>query len=380
MTKQERASREERIAAHSSQRGETKGQWFLARGSRRFGVVNEIPSSVILAYRLEPGATPFGTGLINDTFRARRGEDTLVVQRVHPIFDASVHLDIEAVTTHLEKKGMPTPRLVRTVDDALFVHDEEGRVWRALTFLEGAAHDRFPSRAHVREAGALVGRFHDALRDLEHTYVFARRGVHDLGFRRAALDEALTAHRGHRLFDEVSRLTERVAELTTHAMPIGAHPPRHAHGDLKASNLLFRGHQGFALVDLDTMASMMWIFEMGDALRSWCNRGAEDDASSALDLDVYEAALTGYGATGLRVTEAERSSLARGVLTISLELAVRFLTDALVESYFGFDRTRYPARGEHNLARARAQTALATSVAKNLGALDDIAARTLVVG
>ena len=343
--------------------------------------MSALPSSVILAYGLEPGpdggAVPFGTGLINDTFRAQRGVDTVIVQRVHPIFDASVHEDIEAVTAHLATKCVETPRLVRTREGGLFTVDHEGRVWRALTYLDGTSHDRFPTEAHAAEAGALVGRFHAALLDFEHAYVFSRKGVHDIGFREAGFREALATHGAHRLRSAVHDLGTRAEVLLRDAVPLGALPPRHSHGDLKASNLLFRGSHGLALVDLDTMASMMWIFEMGDALRSWCNRSAEDDPSSSIDVVTYEAALSGYGTTGLHVTEAERGLLARGVLTISLELALRFMTDALAESYFGFDQARYPARGEHNLARARAQLSLAESVVAHLPRLDTIASGVL---
>ncbi len=337
-----------------------------------------LPSSIAHAYGLVGEATRFGTGLINDTFQVQRGAETLIVQRVHPIFGASVHEDIEAVTNHLARKEIVTPRLLRTLDGALFSLDEEGRVWRALTFIDGTSYDRFPSIAHAREAGALVGRFHAALQDFDHTYVFARGGVHDISFRENGLEQPLATHPGHRLRAEVLTLIDATRRLLGRAVRLGTQRPRHAHGDLKASNLLFRGQAALALVDLDTMASMMWIFEMGDALRSWCNPCVEEDPSSRIDIPAFEAALSGYASTGPRVTSDERATLARGVLTISLELALRFLTDTLNETYFGFDPTRYPARGEHNLARARAQVAFAESVERELPRLEKIARSVLL--
>ncbi len=36
---------------------------------------------------------------------------------------------------------------------------------------------------------------------------------------------------------------------------------------------------------------------------------------------------------------------------IATELAMRFAADALNERYFGWDRARFPAAGEHNLLR-----------------------------
>ena len=53
---------------------------------------------------------------------------------------------------------------------------------------------------------------------------------------------------------------------------------RHVHGDLKISNLLFRREPlaGVCLVDLDTFAKGSMAFELGDAMRSWCNPLGED--------------------------------------------------------------------------------------------------------
>ena len=56
--------------------------------------------------------------------------------------------------------------------------------------------------------------------------------------------------------------------------------------------------------------------------------------------------------------EIERAQLLDGVEWISLELSLRFLTDALEEAYFGWNPLRFPGRGEHNLARSRGQYAL----------------------
>ncbi|MBL8945157.1 MAG: hypothetical protein JNK45_18470, partial [Myxococcales bacterium] len=46
----------------------------------------------------------------------------------------------------------------------------------------------------------------------------------------------------------------------------------------------------------------------------------------------------------------------------TLELAARFAADALRERYFGWDASRFPARGEHNLVRAKGQWSLHAQV------------------
>jgi Ser/Thr protein kinase RdoA (MazF antagonist) len=161
-------------------------------------------------------------------------------------------------------------------------------------------------------------------------------------------------------------------------LPIGCAPHRHAHGDLKASNLLFdEAGLGLCVVDLDTLARMPWAFELGDALRSWCNPHGEDHPDIRVDEAMFAAAVAGYATAAARpsIEAGEVELVVRGLYTIATELGVRFLTDALEEQYFGFDRSTYPARGEHNLVRAKGQLALARSVLHAEARLDAIVRR-----
>jgi hypothetical protein len=80
---------------------------------------------------------------------------------------------------------------------------------------------------------------------------------------------------------------------------------------------------------------------------------------ASLDLEILGASLRGYVAgLGRALTADERARLLLGVEWVSLELAARFAADALFESYFGWDATRFAGRGEHNLVRARGQWSL----------------------
>lgn len=346
-----------------------------------------IPASVLAHYRDFIGRPhrPFGAGLINSTFLVEGLRGPAVVQRLHPVFAGVVNEDIDAVTAHLERKGLVTPRLIRTDEGALWVSDEQGRAWRALTFIEGRSVERVESAAMAREGGALVARFHAAVADLEHEYRHVRAGVHDTEKHLEALRRALLDHRDHRLFSEVEALAvpllseaERLADLASMGLR-----PRHCHGDLKISNLLFRGEKGLCLVDLDTLGRMLWPLEMGDAMRSWCNPRGEDEARCSFHAGLFEAALEGYGSVarpaGLLSAEEARS-IAGGVLLICLELSARFLADALNETYFGYDNSRYPARGEHNLVRGAGQLRLYESVADQRADLERIAERALAGG
>jgi len=92
------------------------------------------PDAVLEAYELvRESLARAASGLINPTWfvRSRRGA-ALVLQRVSPLFTAEVNIDIAAVTEHLARKGMLTPRLVPTRAGALWL-----RNWD-LSFVDGA--------------------------------------------------------------------------------------------------------------------------------------------------------------------------------------------------------------------------------------------------
>jgi Ser/Thr protein kinase RdoA (MazF antagonist) len=338
---------------------------------------DQIPEFVLASWTDLVGGsvTKQSGGLINRTYRVDGRKGPIIVQRLHPVFAGPVNEDLDIVTKHLETKGLITPRPLRTDADALWVEDAEGGVWRALTFVEGRAYDRIDSPKMAYEAGKLVAQFHVAIADLEHEYRHVRAGVHDSRKHFAALQTALDDRRAHRLFDQVAPLADRLWRQAEGLPDLSRLPRRHAHGDLKISNLLFRDGLGHCLVDLDTLGRMIWPFEMGDALRSWTNPAGEDQHRSAVDLDTFGAALSGYGdvARGIHLVGAEEiDALVAGLGTICLILASRFLGDALEERYFGYDATRFPARGEHNLLRGRGQLSLFESVETHRAHLEHV--------
>lgn len=306
---------------------------------------------------------PLGSGLINDTFAVRAAGEDWVLQRVHTVFSPEIHHNIAAVTEHLAAKGLATPRLRPTTAGALWT-EREGRVWRVMTRLPGVTFDAMQSPAQARAAGGALGRFHRALEDLDHTFVGLRSGVHDTPAHLQRLREALGRHRAHRLHAAVAPLADALLDAAETLPDLAALPMRVVHGDPKLNNVLFVGAEGpqaeqaVGLIDLDTVAPMQLHLELGDAWRSWCNRAGEDETQARFDLDVFEASVGGYAQTGPELSAQEREALVHGVEIISLELAARFLADALEESYFGWNRERFGSAGEHNLVRGRGQWSL----------------------
>jgi Ser/Thr protein kinase RdoA (MazF antagonist) len=336
---------------------------------------------VAAAWRLEPDSLrPLGTGLINRTFLAReRSGELRVLQQVNPVFPPAVNEDIDAVTAHLAACGLPTPRLVRTVDGALCIADPAG-AWRVLTRMPGRVLDAVERPAQAREAGRLLAAFHRALDDLEHEFRHVRPPVHEPARHLAALERAVDAHRRHRLHDDAAALAEDIFLAMDALPPLPATPARVVHGDPKISNLVFAPHGDHAvcMLDLDTVGRMALPFELGDAFRSWCNVASEDDPRGHFSATLFEAAATGYGAVaGPWLQPAEAAAAVNATATIQVELAARFCADALNESYFGWNPHLFGSRGDHNLARARGQLAVHRSLVGEYARLEDIAGRVL---
>jgi Ser/Thr protein kinase RdoA (MazF antagonist) len=302
---------------------------------------------------------PIGSGLINRTFEvvAQAGQRT-ILQQVNPIFDPAIHHNIAAVTEHLASKGLATPRLIPTRAGAAWA-EHEGEIWRMQTAIAGVSVDALDDPSAAEAAGRFVGRWHAALDDLEHEFVARRAGVHDTPRHLETLREALAAGAEHPLYAEFEPLGSALLDAAAKLEPLPAQPERVAHGDLKISNLMFAGATPVALVDLDTVAPMSLAHELGDAWRSWCNRASEDQPAARFDLELFAASLRGWQAGYAQpLTVEDRRALLLGPEWISLELCARFAADAMFERYFGWNPSRFPTRGAHNLARARGQWSL----------------------
>jgi Ser/Thr protein kinase RdoA (MazF antagonist) len=263
---------------------------------------------------------------------------------------------------------------VRTLDGrAWVVHGD--RVWRAPSWVEGESVHAVPSPEWAEAGGRLVGRFHRAVADLVYDYRFLRAGVHDTAAHLSRLADRLRTSSGDAARSgtagagtpdgQAVELARAILAAAGDMPPMPVTPRRHVHGDLKISNLIFRRSPltGVCLVDLDTVGRGTLAFELGDAMRSWCNPGGEDAGEAAFDLAIFAAAMGGFRAEAdAIVSPDERASIVVGLETVCIELAARFAVDVFDDSYFGWDPARFASRRAHNFVRARGQLALGLDV------------------
>lgn len=323
-------------------------------------------SRVLAYYDLDGAAVePLGTGLINETYLVSKGTDRFVLQCLNPVFDPAVNLDIDALTRHLEARGMMTPRLVPpTAGDALWVTHAD-RHWRLASYVPGFCLDRLENADQAHQAGRLLGRFHNEVLDFDLDLHAERFGVHDTARHLKSLTRALDECAGHRYYDDIAPLAEAVLRRAASLPILSGARERLVHGDPKISNLVFddASGEGVCMIDLDTLAHMPVALELGDAMRSWCNPRGEDESSGHFRLDYFAAAMQGYAQeASARLEREEWEAFVPAATTIMVELAARFTRDALRESYFGWNADKFPDRSTHNQVRARGQLSLCDSL------------------
>jgi Ser/Thr protein kinase RdoA (MazF antagonist) len=289
-----------------------------------------------------------------------------ILQWVNPIFSPEVNLDIDLLTRRLMEQGLQTPTVVPTASGKLWLAGRAVQAragcWRLLSFIPGSTLHAISSVEQARHAGRLVGRFHAALHGWEAPRHAPVRRIHDTEARIAELREAVAAHPTHPLFPEVAAVASEILSGWESWSGVVGLPDRICHGDLKISNIRFdaSGREAVCLIDLDTVGPMELACELGDMWRSWCNPAGESDPDAVrFDVDIFRASADGFLSAAPPLSSAERSALVTATPRICLELAARFASDALRNSYFREDRDQFPVQGAHNLHRARAQFQLA---------------------
>jgi Ser/Thr protein kinase RdoA (MazF antagonist) len=316
-----------------------------------------------------PVLRPWPGGLVNRTYGVGRPPQ-YALQSVAPQFGPEVDARMARIAAPLAAAGIACP--VPLADDTgqLSPPGAGGRHWRLCRWIDGDVWATAPDPTYLGTAGALLARFHDALFNAGASD-FPDSGFHDTGRYMARL-AGLRADGD----DEVRRLAEAILDCW-HDWS-GAAPPapgmRPGHGDPKLGNFVFATGRADAigLIDLDTAGLYRLDDELGDAIRSCCNLASEDRRQARLDRERFRALVGGYVTTSTTATADEKAAIVHGAGRIALELAARFATDAMEQSYFGWDPAIAPDARTHNLWRAEGQLDLARQIIAARGELEAI--------
>ena len=317
-----------------------------------------------------------GRGNINRTYLVRTTGAPFVLQRINPAVFAdpgAVVRNFSRVTAWLEQKTGETaapfrfPRLRTTAAGGDCWTDAAGGVWRAQTYIDGRAVSRLARPAQAAAIGRCLGWFHRQTADLRSDGLeTVLPGFHVLPGYLAEYDRVAAGGGGRPTALERQCMTavetmRPQAALLQEACTAGRIAARLVHGDPKVENFLFAGNgQVVSLIDLDTVGYGLLHHDLGDCLRSCCNRGGEggDAATVGFDLATCREWFAGYSAEmGGLLSRDDRDLACPAITLITFELGLRFLTDHLRgDTYF-----RVRRRGE-NLERARTQFALMHSI------------------
>lgn len=322
---------------------------------------------------------PFGSGHINDTFLVHPnagGHQAYLLQKInHYVFKDVIGLmgNMVKILTHLKQKvalegGDPEKQVLTLVpakDGGFFYRDQDDNYWRMTWYLANTnCYDVVSTAKQARQGGVAFGRFQRLLADLDPSLIVDTiPDFLNIKKRLNDFDTAIASNlagRADSVSGEIGFLKSRAAvmnDLLNMGLS-GIIPLRITHNDTKFNNILLDSNNNIqCVIDLDTVMPGYAAYDFGDAIRSIINTAPEDEKDIkkiALNMPLFIEFTKGYlGETQGFLTEAELTSLVKGVLLMPYMQAVRFLTDHLNGDIY------YKIQfAGHNLQRTRAQLQL----------------------
>ena len=341
------------------------------------------------------GCRELSTGNINNTYQVHYVRDGIdkhyIVQRINKsvfknpeqVMDNIVRVTA-FVRENIEKKHLSTKRFVLRVflgkDGRPFVIDNKGDYWRCYRFIaDSVTYDSTDDLTIIENAGRAFGRFQNCLDGFDASSLYITiPDFHNTVKRYEDFHQAVEVDVAGRVksvqkeIDDILSFEDRAIVLQKY-LDNGSIPLRVTHNDTKCNNVCFDKVTGEALavLDLDTVMPGAVAHDFGDAVRFIANTTVEDNPDTekvSLDLKKYEAFTKGFiPEVSHTLTELEKETMNLGVLTMTVELAARFLTDYISgDTYF---HVKYPG---HNLDRARNQIALAKDILSKKEQLEKI--------
>ena len=334
-------------------------------------------ANIFNQFQLEDKVTsvePFGNGHINDTLLAKTNESKpkYILQRInHHIFKDVEMLqnNIHTVTSHIREKLAASgetdiDRKVLTffpAKDGKYYHFDGESYWRVCLFIPDSKTYEEVNPEFSYEAGKAFGHFQEMLSDIpEGTLGEIIPNFHNMEFRLEQFREAIDANAAGRLDEAQEMVNELLQRSETYCIQEklyreGQLKKRINHCDTKVNNILFdKNGKVLCVIDLDTVMPGFVLSDIGDFIRTACNKGAEDDENLdriQVNMDIFKAYTRGYMETAKDfLSPQEIRMLPYGGRLLTYMQTVRFLTDYLNgDTYYKIHSPK------HNWQRSLAQ-------------------------
>ncbi|MES2003447.1 MAG: aminoglycoside phosphotransferase family protein [Bacteroidota bacterium] len=313
---------------------------------------------------------PFGTGLINQTWKIVCADNNYILQRInHHIFlhPADIDDNINQVSNYLAQH-YPDYLFITPVAAAggqTLLVTEEQEYFRMFPFIkDSVSYDVAPTPKVAFEAAKQFGKFTRLLTGLPVNLLkFTLPDFHNISLRQTQFEEAIRNAEPEKLEEAEICIKELmdyrfIPERFEAIQNDPSFRKRITHHDTKISNILFdkRGN-GLCVIDLDTVMPGYFISDVGDMIRTYVcavNEEEQDFSKIVIRDDYFGAIVKGYLSEmkdELSITEMDHFVYA-GLFMIYMQ-AIRFLTDHLQN-----DRYYNVSYKGQNLVRAMNQATL----------------------
>jgi Ser/Thr protein kinase RdoA (MazF antagonist) len=309
-----------------------------------------------------------GNGLINDTYLVSTEANPFVLQRINKqVFPQpeQIMANLTVLNQHIEgisdeKITLKIPQLIPTLAHNSFFCDEQGDVWRALSYIDNTESlETISNLAQAEQVGYALGQFHRL------TYGLDATKLHDtlLGFH--ITPSYLQHYQQVKISTEITENADckdfiasfqHIAEDLETAKTQGLLIERVIHGDPKLNNFLFdkASHHIVSLIDLDTVKPGLIHYDIGDCLRSVCHILATDE----FNLEIFQTLLSSYiKEMGTVLSKGDYQFLYPAIRLIPFELGLRFYID-----YLESNRYFKVTDSDENLRRATGQFRLCAAI------------------
>lgn len=297
-----------------------------------------------------------------------------VLQRLSPtVFPdlPAVMTNFRIITRHLAEQAEQSrmvivfPRACTNPEGRDYFIDATGGLWRLISYIGPARTLLQVNAQQAGAAGRMLAAFHLLLSTLSRESIRdPLPGLHDTPQYLARFD-ALGRKRGPKnqeeefCFTGIEQLRPLAGLLQNNA---DEHARQLVHADPKCSNFLFaqKSDEVLSLIDLDTVRFGFLLHDLGDCLRSCCNRSGEERSNEPhFDQTCFTALLASYLEAGGKalLSQRDQALLLEATRLLIFELGLRFFTDHLEGNPYFI--CRYPGQ---NLDRAMMQFRLHASL------------------